>query len=211
MFGLFYGFNRAYRGHPMPIQLESFKIAEQLQDGKHGKRNPYRALLFVMLLAIAWGSLCGFWAVLDQGYRYGASARVAPPGVLLIFGGEPWQRMNSYIASPPTAASQGYSQTAIVSGLLFTLALNVLRVRVGGFPLHPVGYAVSGSWSMNLLWMPLFVAWAAKLLLLRYGGLGAYRRALPLFLGLIVGECVVGSLWTLVGIWADIPTYAFWP
>src|SRR5207302_10532311 len=30
MFSMFYGFNRAYRSHPMPIQLEGFKIAERI-------------------------------------------------------------------------------------------------------------------------------------------------------------------------------------
>lgn len=210
MFSLFYGFNRAYRGHPMPIQLEGFKIAEQVAAPSRS-RAAYTPLLWAMLLVTVWGALCGFWAVLDQGYRFGASARVAPPGVLLIFGGEPWSRMKNWISSPPTNIQQNYSRTAVLVGFAFTVLLNLVRVRVGGFPLHPVGYAVSGSWSLSLLWLPLLVAWAIKVTLLRYGGLAAYRRFLPLFLGVIVGECVMGSLWTLIGIWADIPTYAFWP
>jgi hypothetical protein len=204
MFSLFYGFNRAYRAHPMPVQMEGFKIAEQA-----GGR--YRPLFFAMLVALAWGALCGFWANLDQGYRYGAAARIAPPNVMLIFGGEPWNRMRSWLSAPPTNAQIVANRGAVAVGFGFTVLLNAVRLRVSGFPLHPVGYAVSGSWSLSLLWMPLFVAWLIKLNLLRYGGLRAYRRALPLFLGVIVGECVVGSFWTLVGIYLDIPTYAFWP
>jgi hypothetical protein len=38
-----------------------------------------------------------------------------------------------------------------------------------------------------------------------------YRQALPFFLGVILGECVLGSGWTLIGIFFRIPTYAFWP
>jgi hypothetical protein len=79
------------------------------------------------------------------------------------------------------------------------------------FPFHPVGYAVSSSWSLSLLWLPLMVAWIVKLCILRYGGLRAYRQALPLFLGVILSECVVGSLWTIYGIATGNPTYAFWP
>lgn len=206
MFSLFYGFNRAYRAHPMPIQLEGFKMAEQA-----GGPGAFRPLFWAMLLAVAFGTLCGFWANLDQGYRYGAAARIGPPNVMTIFGGEPWTRMNSWVVAPPQAHQQGAQQAAVGVGFGFTMLLNLLRLRVVGFPLHPVGYAISSSWSLSLLWLPLLIAWVLKVSLLRYGGLAGYRRALPLFLGVIVGECAVGSLWTLVGIWLDVPTYAFWP
>ena len=49
------------------------------------------------------------------------------------------------------------------------------------FPFHPVGYAVSSSWSLSLLWLPLLIAWIIKSVLLRYGGLRAYRQAMPFF------------------------------
>ena len=53
-------------------------------------------------------------------------------------------------------------------------------------------------------------AWLLKLVVLRYGGLRLYRTAVPFFLGLTLGQCVVGSLWSLIGIALDIPTYSFW-
>ncbi len=204
MFSMFYGFNRAYRSHPMPIQLEGFKIAERT----HGS---YRALFWAMLLAIAVGALCAFWADLDQGYRYGAAEKIAPPNVQLIFGSEPWNRMQGWIHAPTSLQQQFNTRVAIAVGFFITLLLNALRVRLAWFPFHPVGYAVSSSWSLSLLWLPLLIAWIIKLFLLRYGGLRAYRQALPFFLGVILGECVAGSLWMLTGIFLGIPTYAFWP
>lgn len=204
MFSLFYGFNRAYRSHPMPIQLEGFKIAE-----RNGAR--YRALFWAMLLAICFGALCAFWADLDQSYRIGAAEKVAPPNVQLIFGSEPWNRMESWIKSPTTPQQQFNTKAAIAVGFFLTLALNAMRMRISWFPFHPVGYAVSGSWSLSLLWLPLMIAWIIKSVLLRYGGLKAYRQALPFFLGVILGECILGSLWMLYGIAFGIPTYAFWP
>ena len=71
--------------------------------------------------------------------------------------------------------------------------------------------AVASSWGMSVLWVPMLLAWATKFVMLRYGGLGLYRRALPFFFGVILGECIAGSLWSLLGIFYDIPTYAFWP
>ncbi len=58
--------------------------------------------------------------------------------------------------------------------------------------------------------MPMLIAWIAKTLILRYGGLQTYRRALPLFFGLILGESVVGCAWPIVGLLFDLPTYSFW-
>jgi hypothetical protein len=79
-----------------------------------------------------------------------------------------------------------------------------------GWPFHPIGYAISGSWSMNLVWLPLLIAWLAKLTVLRYGGLRLYRIALPFFLGLILGDCTMGTLWSLIGLLLGTPTYNFW-
>ncbi len=204
MFSMFYGFNRAYRSHPMPIQLEGFKMAERI-GGK------YRPLFGAMLLAIVFGALCAFWADLHQTYQVGAAEKVAPPNVQMIFGGEPWNRMSGWVSTPSPKQQQFNTQVAIGVGLGVTLLLNMLRLRVAWFPFHPVGYAVSSSWSLGLLWLPLMVAWIIKLCILRYGGLRAYRQALPLFLGIILGECVLGSLWTIYGIASGNPTYAFWP
>jgi hypothetical protein len=206
MFSMFYGFNRAYRSHPMPVQLEGFKIAERT-----GGR--YRPLFWAMMIAVAFGCLCAFWANLDQGYRYGAAEKIGggQANVMLIFGREPWDRMKGWITTPSPPQQQFNTQVAIGVGFAVTLVLNALRLRMGWFPFHPVGYAVSGSWALALLWLPLLIAWIIKLLLLRYGGLPAYRNALPLFLGIILGECILGSLWMLVGIALQIPTYAFWP
>src|SRR5205814_6701288 len=46
MFSLFYGFNRAYRSHPMPVQLEGFKIAERV----HARYRPLFAAMMITLV-----------------------------------------------------------------------------------------------------------------------------------------------------------------
>ncbi|MGC8835129.1 MAG: DUF6784 domain-containing protein, partial [Armatimonadota bacterium] len=95
-------------------------------------------------------------------------------------------------------------------GFAFTMTLMALRMRFYWWPFHPVGYAVSSSWSLHVMWLPLLIAWALKLLILRYGGLKTYMQWMPLFFGLILGEFVVGSLWTIIGIVFNIPSYGFW-
>ncbi|HXG22955.1 MAG TPA: DUF6784 domain-containing protein, partial [Chthonomonadales bacterium] len=73
----------------------------------------------------------------------------------------------------------------------------------------PIGYAVSSNWSIHLVWLPLFIAWIIKLLIMRYGGLATYRRFLPFFLGLTLGDCVQGSFWGLVSLLFNVRTYQF--
>jgi len=50
------------------------------------------------------------------------------------------------------------------------------------------------------------VKWAA----LKFGGVRAYRRMVPFFLGLILGDFVVGSFWSILGITLGRRTYVFW-
>jgi len=95
-------------------------------------------------------------------------------------------------------------------GFLFTLALMFLRVNFVRWPFHPVGYAISSSWSMNCLWLPILIAWLAKLLIMRYGGYKVFQKAVPIALGLVLGEFIVGSLWCIIGIILQISTYSFW-
>ena len=202
VFSLYGWFNRAYRSHMMPIQLEGFKMAER------AKMN-YRRLYAAIAIASVFGTVVAFWVILHLYYQYGAGQKIGPPNVALIFGSEPWNRMDGWVKFPqPVDMNYGI---AVLLGLGVTLALNCLRMKIGWFPFHPVGFAVSSSWSMQLLWVPMFIAWAVKLVVLRYGGLSLYRKALPIFLGFIIGECVVGSLWTIIGIVFHVPSYAFWP
>ena len=56
------------------------------------------------------------------------------------------------------------------------------RVRIELSPrLWLVSFAVTSSWEINLVWMPLFLAWIFKSLILRYGGRGGFHRGLGIF------------------------------
>jgi hypothetical protein len=102
------------------------------------------------------------------------------------------------------------SAAAIAIGSAFTLALLWLRTRFLWWPFHPVGYAISSSLSMAQLWLPMFIAWLLKIIVFRYAGPRTYRKSVPFFFGLILGEFVVGSLWTLIGAVGNFATYRFW-
>jgi hypothetical protein len=96
-------------------------------------------------------------------------------------------------------------------GMVFTFILMFCRMKFFWWPFHAVGYAVSGAddWCMNWLWLSLLVATLVKWVVLKHGGLGVHRRFSPFFLGMILGEFVVGSLWSIYGISANTKIFPF--
>jgi hypothetical protein len=203
IFGVAWGFNRAYRCLPMPHQIEGFKLAQVT-----GLR--MRPLMWIMLAAGVWGTLCAFWALLDSYYAVGAAtAKIRVPGVPQIFGREPWERLArwSTVPAPPRDPAQTYG---ILVGLAFSIFLTAMRGQFLWWPFHPVGLAVSSSWAMGYMWCPLLIAWVLKYAILRGGGLRGYRTGLPFFLGLILGEFVIGSLCNIAGLVFGFELYRFW-
>jgi hypothetical protein len=55
----------------------------------------------------------------------------------------------------------------------------------------------------------MLIAWAAKLITLRTGGLKTYRIVLNFFLGLLLGDFIIGCLWPIIGWIFKISTYSF--
>lgn len=196
---LCFWFNRAYRAHPMPVQLEALKIADST-----GIRQSHMAT--ALTIAAFLGVFSAFWAQLHCYYAYGIAAKMS--GVATTFGREPFMRLQSWLAHPH--GTNWPRMGAYAVGLGLTWLLMVARVSFPNWPLHPVGYAISGSWSMNCLWLPIFIAWLAKLLITRYGGHRTFTRALPFALGMVLGEFIIGSLWCILGIALGISTYSFW-
>ena len=97
-------------------------------------------------------------------------------------------------------------------GVVATLAIVTLRARLLWFPLHPLGYALCGSWTMMVFWFSCFVAWLCKVIILRYGGMRLFAQARSFFLGMVLGEFTMAVLWTLPSIFWRTPTPAFpWP
>ena len=196
VFALFFWFNRAYRSHPMPHQLESFKLAEQTNADY---RKWSRALLFLGSAAI----FIAFWAILHLMYSYGAESKSR-----ITFGAEAYNTLTTWIKSPQPGKFPEFM--AIVIGFGIAFLLQGLRMRFPWWPLHPLAFAVTSSFEINLVWGPLFLAWIFKSLILRYGGRGGFHRSLPFFIGLMLGQFVVGSLWNIYGIIQNVPTYQFW-
>lgn len=195
----FYPLNRCNRAHPMPSQLEAFKLAEQ------SKMNN-RSMMLAMMLAIAVSIFATFWIYLHLMYRNGAAAKSR--GYIVGIGWETYNRLQSWVIYP---RETDYPELGFIGvGFLFTLFLMAMKSRFLWWPFHPAGYVLTTGEGMVYSWFAVFISWALKFVILRHGGAKAYRKAVPFFLGLILGEYVVACSWSILGIVLKIPTYRAW-
>ena len=108
----------------------------------------------------------------------------------------PWQFAESKLQMSSGVSITGYIWTGIGAGVM--LLLIYAQRLFFWWPLHPLGYLAQGGWIMKQLWFSIFLAWLAKTIVLRYGGVGAYKKARIVFIGIIVGLLVAGGLWLII-------------
>jgi hypothetical protein len=172
--------------------------AYQLDGVKLGEvgRVSRRLLVLALTLAFAVGLAGAFWAHLSAYYELGSNLAGGGTGrgeyraqVAL----QEYQWTATQAASQPPRDGVRLGFTAW--GFLFTVILAALRTRFPGDPFHPLGFILATSYGDSGTFIfPAFMAWLAKGLILKIGGLKLYRKGIPFFVGLIVGHFFCGGL-----------------
>jgi len=171
----------------MPHQLDGFRMG--MAAGI-----PLRQLAWAMLVAIALAITVAFWSGLGVWYALGAEAKTDLWRTQM--GEQPFIQLHSLLASPRHLDFGAMAFDLV--GLAVACWLTLARTRLPWFPLHPVGYAMANTFAYRQTPVPFFLAWLTKSAVLRYGGIRLYRRSLPFFLGLILGDMVNGAFYTLL-------------
>lgn len=192
---------REFAGHPMILTAEAFALTEG--------RASRRTTAWTILAGTAVGYAAAFAIIVAIGYIYGVGTAKAH-GIQCHYGNEAYQHFSARVADSNNGPSTSMIGNVTFGGVVCAV-LQMLRMRFPGFALNPVGYAVGGTYISVWLWSTAFITWIFKLLLMRYMGLKGYYAAVPFFLGLVLGEFVVGSLVSLIGIAMGVPPYVIWP
>lgn len=196
-------FTRDQRGLILTGFLDSLKIV----DGVHMRR---RSLLLVLTVAILVAMFSAGVIQLWLPYNRGALNMYS-----YVYWGNPLWGFRDNVAAIERVGGQGTDWSSLgffMVGGVVTTFLVVMRTMFWWWPLHPLGYALSASWTMIVFWFPVLVAWTIKQPLMRYGGIKLYQRYRPFFLGMIFGEFGMAVLWTIVSWAADVPAPTFpWP
>ena len=185
-----------FRGTCMPHQLDGLKMASD-------SGTPLRSVVIAMMIAILIGVAASFAIAVGVWSKFGALAKT---DVWRSYAGRTaFNSLQGYLLNPPGVDVGGIK--GIVGGALGVSFLMLMRLRYAWWPFHPVGYAMANTPPAGSSWMPFFIAWLAKVLLTRMGGMRLYRRALPFFLGLIVGDFLQGGFWTLLACFTKLSVY----
>ncbi|HYE04257.1 MAG TPA: DUF6785 family protein, partial [Planctomycetota bacterium] len=124
-----------------------------------------------------------------------------------------WRTSDAPGRAAEVAAEHGTELTAFGIGALATAATAVARMAFAWWPLHPLGLAFALCYGAEQGWASFMAAWLMKGLVLRYGGVGLYRRLVPAAIGLAVGEgaavCAFAVAKILFTGWLGMPMAAY--
>jgi hypothetical protein len=182
-------FNMDYRANGMPHEMEGFAAMKRTQ----ARMSP---LVVAILVSAAVAMLAA--AIWDlQMYYVNGAATAHVNSWRIDMGSLPWKTLMGWMQSPKPPDPHAMGGMALGAGI--TVLLAALRARFVGFPLHPAAYAMNMSFANEFFWCDMLVAWILKATMLRYGGMRLYKQGLPFFLGLILGDFVTGSVWSIIG------------
>lgn len=86
----------------------------------------------------------------------------------------------------------------MIIGALITITLFILRARFPGFPLAPTGVPLAFSWMSIGMFFPCIIAYVAKYLTVRVGGIEAYNeKGVPFAVGLIAALNIMSVVLSL--------------
>jgi hypothetical protein len=193
--GGYWWFNRGYANHPMPNQLEAFKMAQATGMDS-------RSLVWIIPLVSVIAMFFTYWSHLHVFCEDGA---ILSPGYKAWVGDGAFGRIATWVKTP--AKSDMRCIVATVAGFAFTLLLRSARVTFFNWPFHPAGYALATSNALKYTWFCFFIGWLAKSVLSYVGGNTTQRAATPFFVGLILGDFTIGIIWSSLGAALAMPMY----
>jgi hypothetical protein len=196
-------FDSDYRTVAMPQQMEALKMQEST-------RLPARWLTKWILIAGLIACIASFISVLSIYYHYGAMTPQGDNDWRIYNGRAPFEILMNWIENPSKPDTTRLEW--IGAGFAIAAGLVSARARFVWWPFHPVGFAMAQAGaSLQWVWTAIMIGWTVKALILRYGGMPLYRKGVPIFLGLILGDVVICSLWSIVGTLMDAHMYMFFP
>ncbi|WP_243363959.1 DUF6785 family protein [Fundidesulfovibrio terrae] len=173
----------------MPSLLHAAKVGEPVSRK--------RLYFFGICLALGVGVVASFVAMLALCHKVGVrdlQAEWEVSSVLRIY------EESSKLLDAPSGPNTWIVIFASV-GAAVMLALVLCFQRFYWWPLHPVGYLTMYSSAMRILWFSFFLGWLCNHVTLRYGGIELFRRVRMFFIGLILGDFLMGGAFAVVGLY----------
>ena len=171
----------------MPSLLHAKKI--------HHNRSPALLLFSGMLLTVISSVFCSILAMMALCYRFGIrdlDLEWANRTTLNVY-------ENAYrlIVNPVPSGDWVYIFT--IAGVIVMFILVFCYQRFYWWPIHPIGYLTAYSSAMRILWVSFFIGWLCNAVCMKYGGVSLFRKMQFFFIGLIIGDLLMGGIWAIIG------------
>ena len=183
------GYTMVWCGDLLVFMMAPLTNALRLSDAVAGRR---RLLFWGIVLAMLIALVLSVWYTIALAYRHGS----VNLQLLQSYAEEPSRFAVAKLEDPTGPNLSGYLWMG-GGGLIMTLLLWA-RTKLFWWPLHPLGFVVSHGRVMDGIWFTIFAAWLIKVLILKYGGVAAYRKISPFFLGMVLGQIAAGGCWLLI-------------
>lgn len=176
----------------MPTLVHSRKI--------HHGLGPAGVLIGGLMATVACCLAASFISMMTLCYRYGMrelNQDWATQTTVTVY-----ENVFRLVSNPPETGSWVITFALIGAFVMFFLVIAYHRFY--WWPIHPIGYLTAYSSAMRILWLSFFLGWACNTLCMRYGGIRFFKKAQLFFIGLIIGDFLMGGSWAIVGIFTDI-------
>ncbi|NKB69161.1 MAG: hypothetical protein GKR89_19000 [Candidatus Latescibacteria bacterium] len=178
--GVSYSFFSDVQSIFMPAAAHAAKLQDSLRISR-------RSLVLAIGLAVLVGFIACISYILFMAYEQGASNFNS--WFFRVSSGAGVRSFDDALAKIKTPEDFHLQKlTFFGSGALLMSFLTFMQYRFTWWPLHPIGLAIGSVWMIRNQAVAIFIAWAAKSVIMRFGGIDLYRKAAPFFVGLILGH-----------------------
>ena len=173
----------------LPSLFHAAKVGE--------KKSPKALYLAAIVCAIAAAVVVSFVAMLAVAHKYGLRDLQIDWETQTVT--TVYENVQRLLEAP--AGANGVIIGFAAAGAVAMLALVVAYQRFYWWPIHPLGFLTMYSSAMRILWFSFFLGWLFNHLTMRYGGIVLFKRVRLLFVGLILGDFLMGGIFALIGLW----------
>lgn len=186
------------RGFLLPSFVQGMKLA-------HDRKIASRPLMGLIAGVTVVSFFISIWTIIRLGYHAG--------GLQL----QTWWARNTFQANHTQNIAQGIPDPIWASwswvgvGAALTWGMMLARSRFLWFPLHPIGLLMCVPFAMYTMWVSIMIGWLCKVMIMRFGGTDTYRKVVPAFLGLALGDMVMVAFWVAMDSWQGRTNHSLLP
>ena len=181
-----------FRESMMPSLFHARKVTQKAAN--------MRLIIAGISITLVIGLIVSFLAMLALCYKYGVRELQldwATRTTVAVY-----ENIYSLIDSPVKPSH--WVIVFSVAGALVMMMLVICYHRFYWWPIHPIGYLTAYSSAMRILWFSFFLGWLCNALCMRYGGVVFFKRLRYFFVGLVIGDFLMGGIWSIIGLFCDV-------